>query len=195
MNAANSISSVRSLLECYIRAKDQNQPELIFDSFAAAAELTFEIATDAIDFPRSVTGAQAIAQTLVTDFGERFDRCRTYYVCTEPEVDADGVCTMPWLVAMRQKDNETLRLGKGTYRWRIARMPDGPDRIVGLHIAIERMDVIDDPGAVMLQTLQAWLTYPWLPLPELAQRIESFQAMYPESAFATAFRHPSRRQA
>ena len=56
MNPAISTSSVRSLLECYIRAKDQNQPDLIFDCFAADAELTFDIATDAIDFPRSVTG-------------------------------------------------------------------------------------------------------------------------------------------
>jgi hypothetical protein len=54
------------------------------------------------------------------------------------------------------------------------------------------MDVIDDPGAVMLQTLQELLTYPWLPVPELAQRIDSFLSMYPEPAFTTAFRHPSR---
>src|SRR6266702_1242596 len=191
MNAAISASSIRSLLECYIRAKDENHPELIFDCFEADADLTFSIATDAINFPRSVTGATAIAKTLVSDFGERFDRCRTYCLCTAPEVDDDGICTMPWLVAMRQKDNDALRLGKGTYRWRIGRMPDGSDKIVGLHIAIERTDVIDDPRAVMLKTLQELLTYPWLPLTELAQRMESFLAMYPDSAFSTAFRHHS----
>ncbi|SPB14612.1 hypothetical protein NOV72_01855 [Caballeronia novacaledonica] len=187
MNPAISNSSVRSLLECYIRAKDQNRPEFIFDCFAGDAELTFSIETDAIDFPRSVTGATAIAKTLVADFGDRFERCRTYYVCTSPEVNNDGICTMPWLVAMRQKDNGALRLGKGTYRWRIERMPDGADKIVGLHICIERMDVIDDPGAVMLKTLQELLMYPWLPLTELTPRMESFLAMYPDSAFTTSF--------
>ena len=194
MNPAIPSSSVRSLLECYIRAKDQNQPALIFDCFATDAELTFEIATDAIDFPRRVTGAAAIAKTLVADFGERFDRCRTYYVCTAPEADADGVCTMPWLVAMRQKDNEALRLGKGTYRWRIARMADragGADRIVGLHIAIERMDVIDDPGSARLGALQGALSYPWLAPTELALRIDSFVTTHPDAAFATAFRRPA----
>lgn len=191
MNPAIPAASLRSLLECYIRAKDQNQPALIFDCFAADAELTFEIATDTIDFPRRVNSAAAIAKTLVADFGERFDRCRTYYVSSAPEADADGVCTMPWLVAMRQKDNEALRLGKGTYRWRVARMTDGADSIVGLHIAIERMDMIDDPGSAMLGALQGALSYPWLAPTELALRIDSFVAAHPDAAFASAFRRPS----
>jgi len=146
---------------------------MILDCFAADAELTFDIATDAIDFPRSVTGAAAIARTLVADFGERFESCRTYYVCAAPEVDADGICTMPWLVAMRQKDNGALRLGRGEYRWRIARMGDGSDRIVGLHIAIERMDTIDDPGSATLRSLQDTLSYPWLTPTELLARMDS----------------------
>ncbi|SAK97820.1 hypothetical protein AWB80_07411 [Caballeronia pedi] len=173
MNPMMSASSVRSLLEGYVRAKDRNQPELILDCFAADAELTFDIATDAIDFPRSVTGATAIARTLVTDFGERFERCRTYYVCAAPEVNADGICAMPWLVAMRQKDNGALRLGTGEYRWRIARMGDGSDRIAGLHIAIERMDTIDDPGSARLRSLQDTLSYPWLTPTELLTRMDS----------------------
>jgi hypothetical protein len=176
MNPAISTASVRSLLECYIRAKDENQSERIFDCFAADAELTFEIATDAIDFPRHVTGAPAIAKALVTNFGERFDRCRTYYICTAPEADADGICAMPWLVAMRQKDNGALRLGKGTYRWRIAGMSDESARIVGLHIAIERMDVIDDPGSVRLQSLHDMLSYPWLQPAKLEECMASFVA-------------------
>ncbi|WP_321797676.1 nuclear transport factor 2 family protein [Caballeronia sp. J97] len=189
MNPAISITSVRSLLECYIRAKDRNQPELIFACFAADAALTFDIATDAIDFPRSVSGASAIAKTLVSDFGERFDRCRTYYMCAAPEVNADGVCTMPWFVVMRQKDNEALRLGKGTYRWRIARMDDGSDRIAGLHIAIERMDGFEDPGADKLRALQALLPYPWLQRSDIHRSMEPLLTMNPDTAFATALTH------
>ncbi|SAL86678.1 hypothetical protein AWB67_07255 [Caballeronia terrestris] len=184
-------SSVQSLLECYIRAKDQNQPELIFDCFAADAEVTFSIATDAIDFPHRVIGASAIARTLVADFGERFDRCRTYYVCIAPEANGEGICTMPWVVAMRQKDNEALRLGKGTYKWRIGSVPGEVDRIIGLHIAIERMDLIDDPGTVKLQTLQESLTYPWLPPTALAECMELFVANHPDPV-AVAFWHPFR---
>lgn len=191
MIPAMSSTSVRSLLECYIRAKDQNQPDLIFDCFGPDAELTFSIATEAIDFPRRVNGAAAIAKTLVTDFGEKFDRCRTYYLCAAPDVNEDGICTMPWLVAMRQKDNEALRLGKGTYQWRTGRVAGKGMRIIGLHIAIERMDVIDDPGSAKLQALQELLSYPWLPPAELEARMESIISKQADSAFAIPFRHPS----
>lgn len=191
MTSPPSLSSVRSLLECYLRAKDQNRPELIAECFAPDAELTFSIATDDIDFPRSVAGAPAIAKTLVADFGDRFDCCLTYYVCAAPKLDSHGVCTMPWLVAMRQKDNDALRLGKGTYRWRIGRVSGGMDRIVQLHIAIERMDVINDPGSIKLRGLQASLSYPWLAPGELAQGMAAFVAAHPDSDFALPFRQPA----
>lgn len=51
MNTSLSSSSVRSLLECYLRAKDLNQPELISECFSSDTELTFSIAADDIDFP------------------------------------------------------------------------------------------------------------------------------------------------
>ncbi|NLP63161.1 nuclear transport factor 2 family protein [Paraburkholderia sacchari] len=186
-----SLSSARSLLECYLHAKDQNRPELIAQCFAAEATLTFSIATDSIDFPRSVTGTDAIAKTLVSDFGERFDRCRTYYVCVEPSLDADGVCIMPWLVVMREKETETLRLGKGAYRWRMGRATGGAERIVGLHIHIERMDTIADSGSVKLGALQDALTYPWMPTAMLMRGIQAFEKTCANSAFVAAFREPS----
>ena len=113
MNTAPPSSSARSLLECYLRAKDLNHPELISECFSPDAELSFSIATDDIDFPRRVVGAPAIAKTLVADFGERFERCRTYYVCAEPQVDESGACVMPWLVVMRQKDDRVAADRKG----------------------------------------------------------------------------------
>ena len=186
-----STSAVPSLLECYLHAKDRNRPERIADCFSADATLTFSIATDEIDFPRSVSGAAAIAKTLVSDFGERFDRCRTYYLCAEPEIDAHGVCVMPWLVAMREKETEALRLGKGAYRWRIGRVPEGVDRIVALHIHIERMDTIADTGSVKLSALQAALAYPWLPPGMLMQGIQAFASSCRDSAFVVPFRQPA----
>ncbi|WP_028223653.1 nuclear transport factor 2 family protein [Paraburkholderia oxyphila] len=185
------ISTVQTLLEGYLHAKDQNRPELIADCFAGDAALTFSIATDEIDFPRSVSGAAAIAKTLVADFGERFDRCRTYYVCGEPEVDADGVCVMPWLVVMREKETEALRLGKGAYRWRIGRLAGGVDRIVALHIHIERMDTIGDTGSVKLSALQESLDYPWLPPEMLMRGVRAFAGAFPDAAFAALFERPS----
>ncbi|MEN2468653.1 nuclear transport factor 2 family protein [Burkholderia sp. GS2Y] len=179
---------VRALLECYLRAKDQNRPALIADCFAADAELSFSLANDDIDFPPRVAGAAAIARTLVEEFGERFERCRTYYLCTEPAVDAHGVSTMPWLVVMRQKDNGALRIGHGAYRWQFS--CDGEDvaRIAALHIHIARMDTIDDPRSIKLDVLHASFGYPWLPAHAFARGLADVAATQPDWAFLAAFR-------
>ncbi|WP_322073473.1 nuclear transport factor 2 family protein [Burkholderia cepacia] len=180
-------ASVRALLECYLRAKDLNRPALIADCFAADAELSFSLANDDIDFPQRVTGAAAIARTLVEEFGERFERCRTYYVCTEPEVDPHGVSRMSWLVAMRQKDNGALRIGHGTYRWQFTPDSEGGARIAALHIHIARMDTIDDPKSTKLDALHAAFGYPWLPAHAFARGLTDVAAAQPEWAFLASF--------
>jgi hypothetical protein len=191
MNSAPPSSSARFLLEGYLRAKDLNRPELISECFSPNAELSFSIATDDIDFPRRVVGAPAIAKTLVADFGERFDRCRTYYVCAEPEVDEGRGCVMPWLVVMRQKDTESLRIGKGVYQWRFGQEAGGAEAIVRLHIHIERMDAVPDPGAARLSALQAGLPYPWLAPVALRDGVANFIAKHSEAAFALPFQQPA----
>ncbi|MFM0500841.1 hypothetical protein [Paraburkholderia caffeinilytica] len=191
MNTAPSSSSARSLLEGYLRAKDLNHPELISECFSPDAELTFSIATDDIDFPRLVVGAPAIARTLVADFGERFDRCRTYYICAEPEVDENRACVMPWLVVMRQKDSGSLRIGKGVYQWRFGTGVEGADAIVRLHIHIERMDAVPDPDAAMLSALQGALPYPWLPPVALRDGVANFIATGSDAGFALPFQQPA----
>ncbi|MEK7885871.1 nuclear transport factor 2 family protein [Burkholderia contaminans] len=183
-------ASVRSLLECYLRAKDLNRPALIAECFAADAELSFSLANDDIDFPPRVTGAAAIARTLVEEFGERFERCRTYYVCTAPEVDPHGVSGMSWFVVMRQKDNGALRIGHGTYRWQFAADSESDDdaRIAALHIHIARMDTIDDPQSVKLDALHAAFGYPWLPAHAFARGLADVAAARPEWTFLAPFR-------
>lgn len=132
-----------------------------------------------------------IAKTLVTDFGARFDRCRTYYVCAEPRVDEGQICSMPWLVVMRQKEAESLRIGKGIYRWRFGNETGNADRIVQLHIHIERMDAVPDPCAEKLNALQAALLYPWLPPAELRDKLASFIATSSDAEFALPFKQPA----
>ncbi|WP_423761241.1 nuclear transport factor 2 family protein [Burkholderia sp. NLJ2] len=181
-------AQVRALLECYLRAKDLNRPALIADCFAADAELSFSLANDDIDFPPRVTGAAAIARTLVEEFGERFERCRTYYVCTEPVVDEHGVSGMSWLVVMRQKDNGALRIGHGTYRWQFACDGERVARITALHIHIARMDTIDDPQSVKRDALHAAFGYPWLPVQAFARGLADVAAAQPDWGFLAPFR-------
>ncbi|KVW88667.1 hypothetical protein [Burkholderia cepacia] len=177
MPAPSPQSKVRALLEIYVRAKDLNQPDLIAACFDKSAELTFSIDTDDIEFPRRVSGEPEIARTLVTDFGKRFDHCRTYYVCTSPQLADGGICEMPWLVIMRHIENRALRLGKGRYRWQIGQSSEGADRIQRLHIHIEIMDTIPDPDAVYLDALHSRFGYPWLPPQALSYGIASLSSM------------------
>ena len=182
-------ATIRALLECYLRAKDLTRPALSADCVAADAELSFSLANDDIDFPPRVTGAAAIARTLVEEFGERFERCRTYYVCMEPNVDAHGVSNMRWLVVMRQKDNGALRIGHGTYRWQFAGDDASADvaRIAALHIHIARMDTVDDPQSLKLDALQAAFGYPWLPAKSFARGLVEAAAAHPNWGFLAPF--------
>ena len=182
-------ATVRGLLECYLRAKDLNQAALIADCFAANAELSFSLANDDIDFPPRVTGVAAIAHTLVEAFGERFEQCRTYYVCTTPPVDEHGVSSMPWLVVMRQKDSGALRIGHGTYRWQFAIDGENDDvaRVAALHIHIARMDTIDDPQSLKLDRLHAAFGYPWLPVHAFARGLADIAAAHSDWAFLAPF--------
>lgn len=157
-------ATAEALLNQYIEAKDNNRPAIIDAAFARDAWLTISLDTDAISFPSRTEGAQAIARTLVSDFARTFDRCRTYYV-GDRQSWQDGAMTLPWLVAMRETAAGKLRVGRGYYR--LGFTADDPTRIASLHIHIDRMDVIDDPGAQALAALHDVLPYPRLSAAEL----------------------------
>lgn len=184
----------RHALETYIDAKDNTKPTRIHEAFAPDAELTFSLATPNITFPARSVGAEAIAKTLVSDFGERYSRCRTYYLC---EADALAVRertidALPWLVVMREDAAGALRIGHGTYRWRFDANDFAP-RVCALHIHIARMDVIDDPDGARLERLQDGLRYPWLAPNDLGAR---YGALAEDASgvfdFAREFAHPVR---
>jgi hypothetical protein len=92
---------------------------------------------------------------------------------------------------MRQRENESLRIGKGVYRWRFGNETGHADRIVQLHIHIERMDAVSDPQAGKLNALQASLLYPWLPPAALRDRLASFIATSSDAEFALLFQQPA----
>jgi hypothetical protein len=179
------------LLETYIDAKDNTRPARIHDAFAPDAVLTFSLATPNIAFPSRSVGAEAIATTLVTDFGARYSRCRTYYLCAADALVArDRVIeALPWLVVMREAAAGALRIGHGTYRWTFDAVP----RVSQFHIHIARMDVIGDPDGSRLERLQADLSYPWLDPDDLAARYDALAADASGLfTFAREFARPAR---
>ena len=186
------LAIARTRLAQYVEAKDNNRPALIHEAFAADASLTFSIDTDTISFPPKAEGAAAIATTLVSEFAKTFDRCRTCYIGDVAAALDGNTMTIPWLVVMRETAASALRVGKGYYRWGFAAGDDGTYRIASLHIHIERMDTIADPGAFTLAALQAALPYPWLPAPVLAASIEAQTSAHPALGFLNVFAQATR---
>lgn len=178
-----------TLLERYVEAKDFARPHLMAGIYQSDAVLTYSIATDAIEFPAEVRGVDAITRTLVSDFALRFDRCRTYYLCdTRPAGSPSGL-ELPWLVVMREPAPSRLRMGRGFYRWTFQPVPEGV-RVSAMHIHIERMDPIDDPGSRLLERIQAPLPYPWLSPAVLDARFAALADSDTALQFLQAFRTP-----
>ncbi|MEO8039991.1 MAG: hypothetical protein ABI794_14575 [Betaproteobacteria bacterium] len=186
MAAPPGAAQARELLERYVEAKDLNRPELTPALYSRDAVLSFSIATDEISFPDEVRGRQAITRTLVTEFGERFDRCRTFYVCDSLPVHDHCIAFLPWLVVMRETASRTLRVGKGCYRWVFE--PDGRPAVRAMKIHIARMAGIADPDGSMLERVQAGLPYPWLAPAELRRVVDALVAGGPAFEFLTTFR-------
>jgi hypothetical protein len=180
----------RNLLERYIQAKDSVQPQLMRDIYAPDAELTYSIATDSISFPAKTVGLEAITRTLVVDFATRFDQCKTYYVCDAPPADDSAFVRVPWLVIMREKAVDSLRIGKGYYEWSFARTASALLHVTAMRIHIERMDAIADPGATLLAAAQAELPYPWLAPATLRASYQQRKAAQRTLAFLRDFETP-----
>jgi hypothetical protein len=177
----------RRALETYVDAKDNTRAQLIPEAFAADAALTISLATSTIAFPARTVGAEAIAKTLVTDFGAQYARCRTYYVCDSLAVNGGVIDALPWLVLMREPATGALRVGHGVYTWTF----DGTPAVTAFHIHIARMDVVPDDDGALLEKLQTGLAYPWLTPEALHAHFTSLARSTPALAFAEAFSHPS----
>ena len=181
------LERLKRTLEGYIDAKDNTRPERVAKVFAPDAVLTLSLATANITFPSRTVGAEAIAKTLVSDFGLQYAQCRTYYVCDTLHAANGQIDALPWLVLMREPATGALRVGHGVYRWTF----DGVARVTGFHIHIARMDVVPDADAKLLAQLQDALDYPWLAPAALREYFETLARKTPAPAFIDAFAVPA----
>jgi hypothetical protein len=178
------------LLERYIEAKDLMRPQLMREIYAPDAVLTFSIATDSISFPLRVEGIDGITNTLVVDFGAKYSRCKTFYVCDSVPPETAEVAILPWLVLMSETAASRLRIGKGYYRWTFQRTGGGKLQVIAMHIHIERMDAIDEVVPHLLETAQSVLPYPWLRPATLRSQFQTLVEAGPAYAFLSDFRIP-----
>jgi hypothetical protein len=184
------MSTPQLLLERYVEAKDLTRPHLMRQICAAHAVLTFSIATDAISFPERVAGIDGITKTLIVDFGAKYNRCKTFYVCDSPPQNTDRTITLPWLVLMHEPARARLRIGKGYYEWTFEPQARGSIQVAAMHIHIERMDAIDDADGQLLGAAQSVLQYPWLPPGVMRSELGTLAETDPALTFLQDFRAP-----
>lgn len=142
----------------YIRAKDGNRPFLMRQAFAADATLEMTVRTDAIAFPSSATGRDAITEVLVRRFSADYENVYTFCLAAPPAPDCRQF-TCDWLVGMSNRANGDVRVGCGRYDWWFA---DGePCLAARLGIVIEDMAILPSGCLDEVMTWLGVLPYPW----------------------------------
>lgn len=156
--------TVASLLEAYVAGKDQGRPELLEEIYTGDARVTFAIETASISFPDEIVGNREIARVLSTDFNRKYDQVRTYYLSKGISEPGElSIARQGWLVLMREKENNAIRVGTGHYNWQIESRSPATVQIAHHHICIYDMLCLHNQSPDILSELQEQFTYPWLP--------------------------------
>lgn len=98
----------------YIKAKDGNRPHLLDAAFTEDATLQMIVRTEAISFPASSVGREAIAETLVRRFNQTYENVYTLCIGSPPTANSETY-SCNWLVAMSEKQGGAVRVGCGRY--------------------------------------------------------------------------------
>ncbi|WP_027554366.1 hypothetical protein [Bradyrhizobium sp. Cp5.3] len=159
----------------YIFAKDGNRPFLMRRVFSEDIALEMVVKTDAISFPDTAIGLNAVEDILVRRFSVEYENIYTFCLSQPSETDrARFQCH--WLVGMSARvTGRPLRVGCGRYDWHFN--DDG--KVVRLVITIEVMKIL---SGAELDGVMRWLSslpYPWC---SPAQALMSFPALQDLSA-------------
>jgi hypothetical protein len=162
------MTDVSEIIATYIFAKDGNRPWLMRRAFAEDARLEMVVKTDAITFPSTATGVDAITEALVRRFSE--DQENVYTLClSSPPDGRRRTFSCDWLVGMSRRDSGEVRVGCGRYDWSFA---DSDQMLAGdLKITIEVMQIL---APKKLWSVMAWLSdlpYPWCSAQRAAETI------------------------
>ena len=156
--AATTVQSASNPVSVYIRAKDENRPELMKGAFAEDAKLEMVVNTGAISFPPFTQGAASITDVLVTRFNETFENVRTFCLA-EPPKPGRATFSCPWLVGMSEKNTGAVRVGCGRYDWFF--QTQGVGLANRLRITVELMEVLPSQDLAAVMNWLSELPYPW----------------------------------
>ena len=152
------MSSPLETVATYFIAKDGNRPHLMRRVFAEDAELEMVSNTDAISFPASTKGADAISEILGRRFSADFDNVYTFAL-TRPAAADRNHFPCHWMVGMSAKKDGSLRVGTGHYDWYFT--PDDRCLVSRLKIKIEMMHILPEAHLTEIMQWLSSLPYPW----------------------------------
>lgn len=147
-------------IEMYLRAKDLNRPHLIAQAFAGGALLQMEMRQGDEQAPACTLGREAIAETLVRNFGRAYENAYTFCL-TEPPAPACADFHCLWLSAMTAKENRAVCVAGGQYQWRFA---PGNRLAQELRIVIDTMQTLPPADILPVMAWAASLASPWCPV-------------------------------
>lgn len=158
----------------YIRAKDENRPVFMRQAFAKDSELEMNLKTDAISFPSSVKGLEAITDVLIRRFAVDFENVFTFCL-SRPSAADQRHFACHWLVGMSARADGAIRVGCGSYDWHFD--PDKFGLADKLKINIDVMNVLPK---VAFDPIMDWLSgipYPWCTPNEAIQNMPSIDGL------------------
>lgn len=167
-------------ISAYIYAKDGNRPWLLRHAFTADAELAMVVNTDAIAFPASARGIDALADIVVRRFAREFENVYTFCLTVAPKLEAPRF-SCDWLVGMSGKDGGEIRVGCGRSDWQFR--AGNPYLAERLTITIELMPIFPPDR---LEAIMTWLSaspYPWCPGPEATRHMPELPALAAIAAY------------
>lgn len=167
------MNSRRSSIESYIRAKDENRPDLLRHSFKVSATAALTVNTSNISFPSTLCGLTEISETLVRRFNQTYENIYTFCIGDAP-LGKPTSHTCQWLVGMSTKESKEIRIGCGKYEWSF-----DPETGLAtfLHIHIDQMRT---GPAQELEPLMDWLRtldYPWCKARKAKSQIPSLSTL------------------
>ncbi len=172
----NNLEVQKKIVSKYIYAKDNNKPHMMKDIFTKNAILNMELETKNISFPSESMGLDSITNVLVKEFNKSYEN--VYSFCFLDSIKGDNeklVCK--WLVIMSSKENDTLRIGYGTYKWSFDK--DKNFLIKQLVISIEEMVILEEKFIYEMMNWIGSIPYPWCNTKNVLQNMPSLELLKP----------------
>lgn len=171
-------NNIAAILEKYIEGKDQDRYGILEEIYSPEATVSFEINTEDIQFPGTIRGNVEIAKILSMDFNRKYHQVKTYYLSKDSmESESLEVSVQKWLVAMRERNNGSIRIGTGYYDWEFEYDQDSRLQIKKHKIFIHTMLELPADKLEILQYLHATLSYPWEDREKAVQILQEFKIL------------------